>query len=52
MTSERVLARTLWAGYLALHRQTNNCFAKDRVTINPFMLLAALADQLTAEVHS
>jgi DNA-binding MarR family transcriptional regulator len=29
---------------LALHRQTNDCFAKDGVTADQFVLLASLAD--------
>src|ERR687886_347706 len=32
MTSGREVARALRAAYLALHRQTNACFAKDGVT--------------------
>ena len=44
MTSGREVARALRAAYLALHRQTNACFAKDGVTADQFVLLAALAD--------
>ncbi len=44
MTSGRELARTLRAAYLALHRQTNDCFARDGVTADQFVLLSALAD--------
>ncbi len=44
MTAGHVLARTLRAAYLALHRQTNRCFAKDGVTADQFVLLAALAE--------
>src|SRR5262245_46704350 len=44
MTSGREVARALRAAYLALHRQTNDCFAKDGVTADQFVLLAALAD--------
>ena len=44
MTSGRALARALRAAYLALHRQTNDCLAKDRVTADQFVLLSALAD--------
>ena len=44
MTSGRELARALRAAYLALHRQTNDCFAKDGVTADQFVLLSALAD--------
>src|SRR5579884_1724944 len=51
MTSGHVLARALRAAYLALHRQTNNCFAKDGVTADQFVLLAALdeADAMTQQ---
>jgi DNA-binding MarR family transcriptional regulator len=34
----------LRAAYLALHRQTNDCFADDGVTADQFVLLAALAE--------
>jgi DNA-binding MarR family transcriptional regulator len=44
MTSGREIARALRAAYLALHRQTNACFAKDGVTADQFVLLSALAD--------
>src|SRR5581483_1073565 len=44
MTSGHLLARTLRAAYLALHRQTNNCFAKDGMTADQFVLLVALAE--------
>ena len=44
MTTGREVARGLRAAYLALHRQTNACFAKDGVTADQFVLLAALAD--------
>lgn len=38
------VARGLRAAYLALHRQTNDCFARDGVTADQFVLLAALAE--------
>src|SRR5271166_3878829 len=44
MTSGREVARSLRAAYLALHRQTNACFAKDGVTADQFVLLAVLAE--------
>jgi DNA-binding MarR family transcriptional regulator len=44
MTSGRELPRALRAAYLALHRQTNDCFAKDGVTADQFVLLSALSD--------
>ena len=44
MTSGREVARALRAAYLALHRQTNACFAKAGVTADQFVLLAYLAD--------
>jgi DNA-binding MarR family transcriptional regulator len=44
MTSGREVARALRAAYLALHRQTNACFARDGVTADQFVLLAALAE--------
>jgi DNA-binding MarR family transcriptional regulator len=44
MTSGREVARALRAAYLALHRQTNDCLAKDGVTADQFVLLSALAD--------
>src|SRR3954466_12811534 len=37
-------ARALRAAYLALHRQTNACFAADGVTADQFVLLSALAE--------
>ena len=44
MTSGRDVARALRAAYLALHRQTNDCFAKDGLTADQFVLLSALAE--------
>jgi DNA-binding MarR family transcriptional regulator len=44
MTSGREIPRALRAAYLALHRQTNDCFVKDGVTADQFVLLASLAD--------
>ena len=44
MTSGREIARALRAAYLALHRQTDDCFTSDGVTADQFVLLAALAD--------
>src|SRR5919204_2046814 len=44
MTSGHEVARALRAAYLALHRQTNACFAKDGVSADQFVLLSALAD--------
>ncbi|HZV03825.1 MAG TPA: MarR family transcriptional regulator [Gemmataceae bacterium] len=44
MTSGREIARALRAAYLALHRQTNDCFAKHGVTADQFVLLSALAE--------
>src|SRR5215469_16859641 len=44
MTTGREIVRALRAAYLALHRQTNDCFAKDGVTADQFVLLSALAD--------
>ncbi|MBV9122470.1 MAG: MarR family transcriptional regulator [Planctomycetes bacterium] len=44
MTSGREVARALRAAYLALHRQTNDCFAQDGVTADQFVLLSALAE--------
>jgi MarR family transcriptional regulator, lower aerobic nicotinate degradation pathway regulator len=38
------VARALRAAYLALHRETNGCFAADGVTADQFVLLSALAD--------
>ncbi|HEX5271034.1 MAG TPA: MarR family transcriptional regulator [Gemmataceae bacterium] len=45
MTSGREVPRALRAAYLALHRQTNACFAKDGVTADQFVLLASLAEE-------
>ncbi len=45
MTSGREVARALRAAYLALHRQSNACFAKVGVTADQFVLLAYLADE-------
>jgi DNA-binding MarR family transcriptional regulator len=44
MTSGHEIARALRAAYLALHRQTNDCLAKDGVTADQFVILSALAD--------
>ena len=44
MTSGHEVARALRAAYLALHRQTDARFAKDGVTADQFVLLAALAE--------
>ena len=44
MTTGHEVALALRAAYLALHRQTNACFAEDGVTADQFVLLAALAD--------
>jgi DNA-binding MarR family transcriptional regulator len=44
VTAGREIARALRAAYLALHRRTNHCFAKDGVTADQFVLLSALAD--------
>src|SRR5690349_3473850 len=44
MASGHEVARALRAAYLALHRQTNDCFAQDGVTADQFVLLAALAE--------
>ena len=44
MTSGHEVARALRAAYLALHRQTNDCFAKDGVTADQFVLRSALAE--------
>jgi DNA-binding MarR family transcriptional regulator len=44
MKSGREVARALRAAYLALHRQTNECFAADGVTADQFVVLSALAD--------
>lgn len=45
MTSGREIARALRAAYLALHRQTNGCFATAGVTADQFVVLSALADE-------
>jgi DNA-binding MarR family transcriptional regulator len=44
MASGHEVARALRAAYLALHRQTNACLAKDGVTADQFVMLSALAD--------
>jgi DNA-binding MarR family transcriptional regulator len=44
MKTGHQVARALRAAYLALHRQTNDCFAKDGVTADQFVLLASLAE--------
>jgi DNA-binding MarR family transcriptional regulator len=44
VTSGHEVARALRIAYLALHRQTNDCFAKDGVTADQFVLLSSLAD--------
>src|SRR6185437_6454458 len=44
MRSGSEVPRALRAAYLALHRQTNDCFAKNGVTADQFVLLAALAE--------
>jgi DNA-binding MarR family transcriptional regulator len=44
MTSGHELAMALRTAYLALHRQTNACFAKDGMTADQFVLLAALVE--------
>ncbi len=51
MSLGREVARALRAAYLALHRQTNDCFAADGVTADQFVLLAALdqADAVTQQ---
>jgi DNA-binding MarR family transcriptional regulator len=45
VTSGHEVARALRAAYLALHRQTNACFATDGVTADQFVVLSALADE-------
>jgi DNA-binding MarR family transcriptional regulator len=45
MTSGHEIAKALRAAYLALHRQTNACFATDGVTADQFVVLSALADE-------
>jgi DNA-binding MarR family transcriptional regulator len=44
MTTGHEIALALRAAYLALHRQTNDCFTNDGVTADQFVLLAALAE--------
>lgn len=44
MTVGHEIPRALRVAYLALHRQTNGCFARDGVTADQFVLLAALAE--------
>jgi DNA-binding MarR family transcriptional regulator len=44
MTPGREVARALRAAYLALHRQTNDCFTDAGVTADQFVLLSALSD--------
>jgi DNA-binding MarR family transcriptional regulator len=44
MTSGHEVAWALRAAYLALHRQTNDCFAREGVTADQFVLLSALSD--------
>ncbi len=44
MASGRAVARALRAAYLALHRQTDACLARDGVTADQFVLLSALAE--------
>lgn len=44
MTVGQEVARALRAAYLALHRQTNACFAKDGVTADQFVVLAVLSE--------
>ena len=41
MTVGHEVGMALRAAYLALHRQTNDCFADDGVTADQFVLLAA-----------
>jgi DNA-binding MarR family transcriptional regulator len=43
MTTGREIAIALRAAYLALHRQSEACFARHGVTADQFVLLAALA---------
>ncbi len=45
MTSGHEIARALRAAYLALHRQTNGCFAADGVTADQFVVLSALVEE-------
>src|SRR5262249_33344123 len=44
MTIGHEVAMALRAAYLALHRQTDDCFSDDGVTADQFVLLAALAE--------
>jgi DNA-binding MarR family transcriptional regulator len=44
MITGREIARGLRTAYLALHRETNACFAKDEVTADQFVLLVHLAE--------
>jgi DNA-binding MarR family transcriptional regulator len=44
MKSGREIPRALRTAYLALHRQTNDCFAKGGVTADQFVLLGTLAE--------
>lgn len=51
MTSGHQVAMALRAAYLAMHRQTNDCLAKEGVTADQFVLLSALeeADAVTQQ---
>jgi DNA-binding MarR family transcriptional regulator len=44
MTTGHEVGLALRAAYLALHRQTDDCFTSDGVTADQFVLLAALAE--------
>ncbi len=44
MTAGHEIARALRAAYLALHRQTNACFAAGGVTADQFVVMSALAE--------
>ena len=44
MPAGREVARALRSAYLALHRQTKDCSARDGVAADQFVLLAALAE--------
>ena len=44
MTTGHEVAMALRAAYLALHRQTNDCFSDAGVTADQFVVLAALAE--------
>src|SRR5262245_56558050 len=44
MTTGHEVGMALRSAYLALHRQTNDCFTNDGVTADQFVLLAALAE--------